>query len=98
LIFREEEALLQSQGESYRAYLSAVPRFWPSLKPRVSSGNLKPRWGQAFVGESFVWIFGVAELAIAATLNPRIGYMLFALGFVAHFLVIPLVRKRQQIR
>ena len=35
LILREEEALRQSQGESYRAYQQAVPRFWPSLRPRV---------------------------------------------------------------
>jgi protein-S-isoprenylcysteine O-methyltransferase Ste14 len=86
LIFREEEALLQSQGESYRAYLRAVPRFCPSLKPRVPSGNLKPQWGQAFAGEIFVWFFGVAELVIAMTLNPRIGYMLFALGFAGYFI------------
>jgi protein-S-isoprenylcysteine O-methyltransferase Ste14 len=94
LIFREEEALRQSQGESYRAYLEAVPRFWPSLTPRVPAGNRAPQWGQAFAGESFVWIFGLAELLIAATLNPWIGLIVFPLGFVAHFLVIPLVRKQ----
>ena len=86
LIFREEEALLQSQGESYRAYLRAVPRFCPSLKPRVPSGNLKPQWGQAFAGEIFVWFFGVAELAIAVTLTPLIGYVLFGLGFAGYFI------------
>ncbi len=94
LIFREEEALRQNQGESYRAYLEAVPRFWPSLTPRVPAGNRVPQWGQAFAGESFVWIFGLAELLIAATLNPWIGLIVFPLGFVAHFLVIPLVRKQ----
>ncbi len=86
LIFREEEALLRTQGESYRTYCRSVPRFWPSLKPRVSSGNLTPQWGQAFAGEIFVWFFGVAELAIAVTLNPRIGYTLFALGFAGYFI------------
>src|SRR5947207_9240683 len=69
LILREEESLLKTQGESYRAYCRAVPRFWPALKPRVSPGNLGPPWGQAFAGESFVWLFGLADLLIAATLN-----------------------------
>jgi hypothetical protein len=77
LIFREEESLLKSQGESYRAYCKAVPRFWPALKPRVPSGDLRPDWGQAFAGEGFVWLFGIAELLIAVTLNPRIGIVTF---------------------
>jgi len=95
LIFREEEALRRSQGESYLAYCRSVPRFWPSFKPRVSSGDLKPQWGQAFAGESFVWFFGVAEFAIAVTLNPLIGYTLFALGFAGYF-ISRRIRKRKK--
>jgi protein-S-isoprenylcysteine O-methyltransferase Ste14 len=87
LIFREEEALLQTQGESYRAYCRSVPRFWPSLKPRLPASGRRPQWGQAFAGETFVWLFGIAELAIALTLRPEIGYALFGLGFVAHFII-----------
>jgi protein-S-isoprenylcysteine O-methyltransferase Ste14 len=94
LIFREEEALRESQGESYRAYCEAVPRFWPSPRPLVPSGGLMPQWGQAFAGESFVWIFGLAELLIAVTLNRWIGLIMFALAFVAHFVVIPKVRAK----
>ncbi len=86
LILREEEALRQTQGESYRAYCRSVPRFWPSLKARVPSGNLKPQWGQAFAGEIFVWFFGLAELAIAITLDARTGYALFGLGFAGYFI------------
>ena len=67
LIFREEESLVKIQGESYREYRQAVPRFRPALRPRVPSGNRQPKWGQAFAGESFVWLFGVAELLIAVT-------------------------------
>ena len=93
LIFREEEALRQSQGESYLAYCRSVPRFWPSLKPRVPSGNLEPQWGQAFVGEIFVWLFGLAELAIAVTLDRRFGYALFGLAFVGYFTVQRLIRR-----
>jgi protein-S-isoprenylcysteine O-methyltransferase Ste14 len=95
LIFREEESLRKTQGESYRAYCRAVPRFWPAPKPRVPSGNLRPDWGQAFAGESFVWLFGLAELLIAATLNPRIGLVAFLLGFVAHFLITRQVQKQR---
>jgi protein-S-isoprenylcysteine O-methyltransferase Ste14 len=96
LIFREEEALRQSQGESYVAYLRAVPRFWPSLTPRVVSGNRPPQWGQAFVGESFVWLFGVAELCLALTLNIKLAVIVFVIGFVAHFLAVPLVRRQKR--
>jgi protein-S-isoprenylcysteine O-methyltransferase Ste14 len=95
LIFREEEALRQRQGESYLAYCRSVPRFWPSLRPRVPSGNLEPQWGQAFAGESFVWLFGVAELLIAVSLNSWIGLAAFVLGFVAHFLITRQIQKQQ---
>jgi len=95
LILREEESLLKVQGESYQAYCRAVPRFWPALKPRVPPGNLRPDWGQAFAGESFVWLFGVAELLIAVTLNPWIGFLAFLLGFVAHFLITRQIQKQR---
>jgi protein-S-isoprenylcysteine O-methyltransferase Ste14 len=95
LILREEESLLKTQGESYRAYCEAVPRFWPALKPRVPSGNIRPDWGQAFAGESFVWLFGLAEVLIAATLNPWFGIVTFLLGFVAHFLITRQIQKQR---
>jgi hypothetical protein len=95
LIYREEESLLKTQGKSYRAYCAAVPRFWPALRPRVPSGNIQPDWGQAFAGESFVWVFGVAELLIAVTLNPTIGVVTFLLGFVAHFLIARQIQKQR---
>jgi protein-S-isoprenylcysteine O-methyltransferase Ste14 len=95
LILREEKALRQSQGESYRAYHQAVPRFWPALRPRVPSAGRQPQWGQAFAGESFVWIFGLAELSIAITLSARIGGAVFLLAFLAYFIPLRLVRKRR---
>ncbi|PYI71361.1 MAG: hypothetical protein DMF02_06565 [Verrucomicrobia bacterium] len=72
-----------------------MPRFWPALRPRVPSGNLQPDWAQAFAGESFVWLFGVAELLIAVTLNPWIGLVAFLLGFVAHFLITRQIQKQR---
>jgi len=96
LIFREEDALRKSQGESYLAYCRSVPRYWPSLRPKVPAGNLEPQWRQAFAGETFVWLFGIAELAIALTLRPEIGYVLFGLGFVAHFVISRGIQKRKR--
>jgi protein-S-isoprenylcysteine O-methyltransferase Ste14 len=96
LIFSEEETLRENQGESYLAYCRSVPRFWPSLRPRVPSGGRQPHWTQAFAGETFVWLFGIAELAIAVTLNPEIGYVLFALGFVAHFVISRGIQRRKR--
>jgi len=93
LIFREENALRESQGETYLAYCRAVPRFWPSFTPRVASGNLTARWGQAFAGETFVWLFGLAEVAIAVTLDPQVGYALFGLAFVGYFIVQRWIRR-----
>jgi protein-S-isoprenylcysteine O-methyltransferase Ste14 len=94
LIRREEGALRESQGESYRAYCETVPRFWPSLRPRVPPGNRRPGWGQALGGESFVWLFGLAELLVAITLRPLAALIVFPLGFLAHFLITNRIQKR----
>lgn len=94
LIFREEAGLLQTQGESYRSYLKAVPRFWPSLTPRVPSGGGVPHWGQAFAGESLIWLFGAAELVFAITLNFKLMWIVFGASFVAYFLAVYLIKKR----
>ena len=95
LIFREEESLLKSQGAPYQAYCRAVPRFWPALRPRVPSGNLRPDWGQAFAGESFVWIFGLAVLLVAITLRPLAALIAFPMGFLAHFLITRWIQKQR---
>jgi protein-S-isoprenylcysteine O-methyltransferase Ste14 len=94
LILREEGALRQSQGESYHAYCETVPRFWPSLRPRVPPGNRRAQWGQALGGESFVWLFGLAELLVAITLRGLAALIVFPLGFLAHFLITNRIQKR----
>ena len=86
LIFREEASLRQTQGASYERYLAAVPRFWPSPTPRVPSSGARPRWPQAFFGETFIWLFGIAELFIAITLKAKVGMIIFATGFLAHLI------------
>ncbi len=94
LILREEEGLVQTQGESYRAYLKAVPRMWPSLTPRVPRGNGQARWGQAVAGEMFIWLFGLAELCFAITLNFKILGIIFASSFAVYFIAVYLVKRR----
>ena len=76
LIAREEAALVASQGQAYRAYLDAVPRLVPSMRPRVPSGDQPARWSQAFLGEASMWIFAAAAIALAATLNRRVAFEL----------------------
>ena len=94
LIFREEEALLASQGDRYLSYYKSVPRFWPSCRARLTPSGRSPQWVQAFAGETFVWLYGVAVLAIAITLNVRLGLLLFAAGFLAHFTITRWTQRR----
>jgi protein-S-isoprenylcysteine O-methyltransferase Ste14 len=94
LILREEEGLEQTQGESYRAYLKAVPRFWPALTPRVASGGRKPSWGQAVGGELLFWLFGVAVLSFAVSLNIKLTGIVFGASFLVYFIVVPMIMKR----
>jgi protein-S-isoprenylcysteine O-methyltransferase Ste14 len=86
LVVREEAALLQSQGESFRAYCAAVPRFLPGLSPRVKSSGAKPRWGQAFAGEIFMWGFAASVIAFAISLRPRIFYIALGVSLLGYAL------------
>jgi protein-S-isoprenylcysteine O-methyltransferase Ste14 len=94
LILREESGLLETQGESYRNYLKAVPRLWPTLTPRVPAGGAKPRWGQAIVGEVIFWLQGAAVLCYAVTLNFKLMWIVFASSFLVYFVVVRVIKKR----
>jgi protein-S-isoprenylcysteine O-methyltransferase Ste14 len=93
LILREEDGLLHGHGESYRAYLEVVPRLWPSVAPRVASRGRQPRWGQSIAAEMFVWLFGVAVLCFAITLNIKLAGIVFACGFAIYFIAVHLVKR-----
>jgi protein-S-isoprenylcysteine O-methyltransferase Ste14 len=86
LIGREEYELASTQGAAFQRYLSTVPRLVPALAPRVPSSGVPPRWWQAVWGEIFVWMFAVGTLAIALTLNSRVGTGVWVAGFVLHLL------------
>lgn len=51
LILGEEAYLSRQLGESYRNYLSAVPRLIPRLRTNVTKGNAQPHWLRAALTE-----------------------------------------------
>jgi protein-S-isoprenylcysteine O-methyltransferase Ste14 len=96
LTLREEAALLETQGQSYRQFLATVPRLVPSLQPRVPSAGAKPRWGQAFLGETFMWLFAFTASAFAATLSPRVFYLSLGLSLAGYWLTMLVVSRRRR--
>jgi protein-S-isoprenylcysteine O-methyltransferase Ste14 len=84
LICREQTELRQTQGPSYAAYCAAVPSLMPALMPRLPASGARPRWPQAFRGELFSWLYAVAELTYALTLDPRLVIVFIAAGFLVN--------------
>jgi len=85
-ISHEEEGLATARGAGYDAYRRAVPRLLPSLRPRVPPSGRRPRWGQAFAGESFFWVFALAGAAFALTLDGRVFGGICVGGMGLHWL------------
>jgi protein-S-isoprenylcysteine O-methyltransferase Ste14 len=96
LIGREEAALAATQGASYREYVAKVPRLWPSLRPRLPASRVLPRWGQAFVGESFMWFIATDQLVFAATLNLKIFYAILGVVLGGYVLISTIVEQRKK--
>jgi protein-S-isoprenylcysteine O-methyltransferase Ste14 len=87
LIGREEAALELSQGDDYRKFMAAVPRLWPSVRPRLPAGGMQAKWFQSFLGESHLWIFALDGFYFAWKLNSRLYVTVLWLAMVAYFLV-----------
>jgi protein-S-isoprenylcysteine O-methyltransferase Ste14 len=66
LIGREEAALAAEQGESYRAFLKAVPRLWPAIRARIPAGTSRPDWASGLAAEAFFmsFAFGITTFAV----------------------------------
>jgi protein-S-isoprenylcysteine O-methyltransferase Ste14 len=79
LIGREEAALEAEQGQPYRDYMRAVPRLWPSLRPRIPATDARPDWINGLAAEAFFWSFALGLLTFAIFLDIRWFYA----GFVA---------------
>ena len=74
LIGREEAELEAGQGESFRAYMRAVPRLWPAMSPRIPSANRTPDWINGLSAEAYFWSFVVGVVLFAITLQPKYFY------------------------
>jgi protein-S-isoprenylcysteine O-methyltransferase Ste14 len=82
---REESELQTQQGFTYDEFRRRVPRLWPALVPRVPSGGAKPRWGQAWRGEAFMWSFAIAMATFAVTLNLFPAGIIMAVALLVFF-------------
>jgi protein-S-isoprenylcysteine O-methyltransferase Ste14 len=96
LIGREEAGLLKAQGATYVAYMAAVPRLLPALRPRVASGGMKPGWRQALAGEAHLWLIAAGAIGFTWTLNARVFLQIVGLAgglCVLYLLVLRLNRR-----
>jgi protein-S-isoprenylcysteine O-methyltransferase Ste14 len=94
LIGREEEQLLAEQGEAYRAYHAAVPRLWPSFRPRVAPGSTPPRWAQAWLGETWFWGFALAVAVYALTLDIK-SYLIVGAAVGCYIIINTILARRR---
>lgn len=90
LIGLEESQLAAAHSESFETYRRAVPRFVPSLRPRLPRGDLVPRWGQALLGETFMWTFVLALTTLTVTLDVRTTMWITMIGFILGILIMRL--------
>lgn len=96
LILREEAELREMQGESYRAYCSAVPRLIPSVRPRVPPADAKPNWADGFLREFFWWGATAAVLLLALTFNAEIFQWVFFASFVIWIIMLVTRRNKKE--
>jgi protein-S-isoprenylcysteine O-methyltransferase Ste14 len=97
----EESKLEAMQGETYREFCRRVPRLWPSLRPRLPEGGLKPRWGQAILGELHMWGFFAGMAAFAITVKPRVAWWIVGTAVVIYAVrsfVLSAQRKKGSVR
>jgi len=95
LILCEEAGLLESQGEGYRRYFEAVPRLWPSLRPRVPAGGARPNWVDGIVGETFIWSFALGMAVFDVTLRLAHFWIIMGAGFAVYFVHARLRKRRK---
>jgi protein-S-isoprenylcysteine O-methyltransferase Ste14 len=97
LILGEEAFLAPRLGESYAAYLKAVPRLFPSPWPRVASGGRKPEWLRALLGEIFPLGVLVSFAALSWQYNSelllRAILISFGISLVTRALILPAHRQ-----
>ncbi len=82
LILGEEAFLTRTVGLPYEAYCKLVPRVLPALRARVAAGGRAARWGQAVLGETYMWLAAFAFCFAGWGYNaaPLIQYVIVAFG------------------
>jgi protein-S-isoprenylcysteine O-methyltransferase Ste14 len=94
LIGAEERRLRAEHPDTFAAYCARVPRFLPSLTPRLPPSMAVPKWGQAFLGEGFFWVFAAGAVGLAVTLRWQWAVALSVAGLLFHIVVVGLIRRR----
>jgi protein-S-isoprenylcysteine O-methyltransferase Ste14 len=94
LILREEAELQATQGEHYESYRRAVPRLWPSLRPRAASAGRQARWTEGFKAEFWCWGFAAALVAFAITLKLKIFFAILAASLVLFWVSSAVLQKK----
>jgi protein-S-isoprenylcysteine O-methyltransferase Ste14 len=94
LIAREEAELEKQQGERFREFCRRVPKIVPSFGPSIPAAGLKPRWGQAFRGEAFMWGFFLTMVAFTITLQDRVAEVLAGVTLALWFFDRAMPRSR----
>jgi protein-S-isoprenylcysteine O-methyltransferase Ste14 len=98
LIRREEANLRASQGESYAAYLKAVPRLLPSPWPRIASAGSYARWADGFRAESWCWGFAAALAIFALTLKTKVFLDVLTASMLVLWVSSSVIQKRSNAR
>lgn len=94
LILREESELQESQGDRYKRYRKAVPRLWPSLRPRISSAGSHARWSEGFKAESWYWAFVVAGVSFDLTLSFKVFLAMLGVSFLLFWISRMVLQKK----
>jgi protein-S-isoprenylcysteine O-methyltransferase Ste14 len=92
LISREEKELAAEQGERFLAYRRAVPRLFPSIRPRLPASGATPHWPESLRGQTSWWGVAAAEIAYACSLRLGFAILVALAGFVV-FIVQKYVMK-----
>jgi protein-S-isoprenylcysteine O-methyltransferase Ste14 len=72
LVLGEEAYLAAQQGEPYLAYKTRVPRFLPSLTPRVPASHIVPQWINAIIAETFYITLAACFAVLAWRYNAQL--------------------------
>jgi hypothetical protein len=86
--------LQATQGEQYEDYSKAVPRLWPSLRPRISSAGRQARWTEGFKAESWYWGFAATLVTFATNLKLALFFTILAASLVLFWVSSVVLQKK----